>query len=70
MESVRLITDGACSGNPGPGGWAFILTTPASGRSRDSSGAEPVTTNNRMELMGVIEGSRVSRSVSGRARDG
>ena len=55
-KSVRLITDGACSGNPGPGGWAFILQHPATGRSRDSSGAEPVTTNNRMEMMGVIEG--------------
>ena len=55
-KSVRLITDGACSGNPGPGGWAFILQHPATGRSRDSSGAEPVTTNNRMEKMGVIEG--------------
>ena len=55
-EVVRLFTDGACSGNPGPGGWAFILQHPASGKSRDSSGAEPVTTNNRMELMGVIEG--------------
>ena len=56
QKSVRLITDGACSGNPGPGGWAFILQHPATGRSRDSSGAEPVTTNNRMEMMGVIEG--------------
>jgi ribonuclease HI len=55
-EVVRLFTDGACSGNPGPGGWAFILQHPASGKSRDSSGAEPMTTNNRMELMGVIEG--------------
>jgi ribonuclease HI len=55
-KSVRLITDGACSGNPGPGGWAFILQHPATGRSRDSSGAEPATTNNRMEMMGVIEG--------------
>ena len=55
-ELVRLFTDGACSGNPGPGGWAFILVHPATGKSRDSSGAEPETTNNRMELMGVIEG--------------
>jgi ribonuclease HI len=55
-ELVRLFTDGACSGNPGPGGWAFILVHPATGKSRDSSGAEPDTTNNRMELMGVIEG--------------
>ena len=55
-DLVRLFTDGACSGNPGPGGWAFILHHPASGQSIESSGAEPNTTNNRMELMGVIEG--------------
>ena len=55
-DLVRLYTDGACSGNPGPGGWAYILNHPASGQTRDASGAEIVTTNNRMELMGVIEG--------------
>src|SRR4051794_26034541 len=55
-DFVRLFTDGACSGNPGPGGWAYILKHPASGQILDASGAEPVTTNNRMELMGVIEG--------------
>jgi ribonuclease HI len=55
-ELVRLFTDGACSGNPGPGGWAYILKHPASGQTLDASGAEAVTTNNRMELMGVIEG--------------
>jgi len=55
-ELVRLFTDGACSGNPGPGGWAFILTHEASGQSMESSGAELETTNNRMELAGVIEG--------------
>ncbi len=53
---VRLFTDGACSGNPGPGGWAFILVHPATGKVIESSGAEPNTTNNRMELMGAIEG--------------
>ncbi|WP_435022434.1 ribonuclease HI [Tundrisphaera sp. TA3] len=53
---VRLFTDGACSGNPGPGGWAFILKHPASGQVRDGKGAEPQTTNNRMELTGAIEG--------------
>ncbi len=46
----------ACSGNPGPGGWAFILKHPATGRVMEASGAEPETTNNRMELNGVIEG--------------
>jgi ribonuclease HI len=53
---VELYTDGACSGNPGPGGWAYILKHPASGRFREASGAELATTNNRMELMAVIEG--------------
>ena len=55
-DLVRLFTDGACSGNPGPGGWAYILTHPATGKTVDASGAVPATTNNRMELMGVIEG--------------
>src|SRR3954451_8233524 len=55
-DLVRLFTDGACSGNPGPGGWAYILQHPVSGQVRDASGAEPTTTNNRMELMGVIRG--------------
>lgn len=55
-DFVQLFTDGACSGNPGPGGWAFILKHPASGKVMDASGAEPRTTNNRMELMGAIQG--------------
>jgi ribonuclease HI len=55
-EFVRLFTDGACSGNPGPGGWAFILEHPASGRTTEAWGAEPQTTNNRMELTGAIRG--------------
>ncbi len=53
---VVLFTDGACSGNPGPGGWAYILRHPASGRETKESGAEPATTNNRMELTAVVEG--------------
>jgi len=53
---VRLYTDGACKGNPGPGGWAFILKHPASGREKECSGGEALTTNNRMELSAVIEG--------------
>ena len=56
LDRVRLFTDGACSGNPGPGGWAFILKHPATGQMKESSGAEFETTNNRMELNGVIEG--------------
>jgi ribonuclease HI len=55
-DYVRLFTDGACSGNPGPGGWAFILEHPSSGRIVDGSGAVAGTTNNRMELTGAIEG--------------
>ncbi len=54
--SVELYTDGACSGNPGPGGWAYILKHPGSGAEREASGGERLTTNNRMELMAVIEG--------------
>lgn len=53
---VRLFTDGACRGNPGPGGWAFILRHPASGRELEQSGGLPETTNNQMELQAVIEG--------------
>jgi ribonuclease HI len=53
---VLLFTDGACSGNPGRGGWAFILKHPASGKVKEVSGYEPETTNNRMELMAVIQG--------------
>ncbi len=56
---VEIFTDGACSGNPGPGGWGAILRFVAAsgaGRERELSGGEPATTNNRMELMGVISG--------------
>lgn len=55
---VELYTDGACSGNPGPGGWAYILKHPATGKEREASGGEAQTTNNRMELQAVIEGLR------------
>lgn len=53
---VILFTDGACSGNPGPGGWAFVLRHPKSGKEREDSGGERETTNNRMELLAVIRG--------------
>ena len=56
LPQVLLFTDGACSGNPGPGGWAFILRHPASGKEREGSGGEGQTTNNRMELMAAIRG--------------
>jgi len=54
--AVTLFTDGACRGNPGPGGWGFILRHDASGKEKEGSGGEALTTNNRMELSGVIEG--------------
>jgi ribonuclease HI len=52
MKHVTIYTDGACSGNPGPGGWGAILQY--KGVSRELSGGEAATTNNRMELLGVI----------------
>ncbi|MGH6888589.1 MAG: ribonuclease HI [Rhizomicrobium sp.] len=52
MPSVAIFTDGACSGNPGPGGWAAILRSGR--REKEISGGEPATTNNRMELTAVI----------------
>jgi ribonuclease HI len=51
-DSVEVWTDGACSGNPGPGGWGVILSF--KGKERELSGGEAMTTNNRMELMGAI----------------
>ena len=56
LPQVVLYTDGACSGNPGPGGWAFILKHPTSGKELVASGGEPETTNNRMELIAVVRG--------------
>src|SRR3989304_5756409 len=53
---VQLFADGACSGNPGPGGWAFILRHPASGKEIERCGGQRATTNNRMELLAVIRG--------------
>lgn len=59
MKEVTLYTDGACSGNPGPGGWGAILLY--KGVEKELSGGEALTTNNRMELTGVIEGLRALR---------
>ena len=56
ITEVTIYTDGACSGNPGPGGWASILM--AGGVKKELSGGERDTTNNRMELMAVIQGLR------------
>ena len=54
MKQVELYTDGACSGNPGPGGWGAILIY--KGTEKELSGGDKSTTNNRMELTAVIEG--------------
>ncbi len=54
LPLVDIYTDGACSGNPGPGGWGALLI--AKGREKELCGGEPVTTNNRMELFGAIAG--------------
>jgi ribonuclease HI len=53
-NAVHLFTDGACSGNPGPGGWGVILRW--HGQEKEMGGAEPHTTNNRMELFAAIAG--------------
>ena len=53
---IELYTDGACSGNPGPGGWAYLLRHPESGKVVENAGGSSRTTNNRMELRAVIEG--------------
>ena len=52
-RAVEIYTDGACKGNPGPGGWGALLTF--DGQERELFGGEPLTTNNRMELTAVIE---------------
>jgi ribonuclease HI len=54
MKKVKLITDGACIGNPGPGGWACILRY--NSQKRELVGSEPDTTNNRMELTAAVRG--------------
>ena len=54
MKKIELFTDGACSGNPGPGGWGAILRY--NGHEKELCGGEAETTNNRMELTAVIEG--------------
>jgi len=53
MTEVVIYTDGACSGNPGPGGWGAVLQS--QGREKEMYGSDPLTTNNRMELMAAIQ---------------
>jgi len=53
LPEVEIFTDGACKGNPGPGGWGVVLRS--NGKERELSGGEALTTNNRMELMAAIE---------------
>ena len=53
LPDVEIFTDGACKGNPGPGGWGAILRS--NGKERELSGGEVLTTNNRMELVAAIE---------------
>ena len=57
-QKVELFCDGACLGNPGPGGWAFLLriSTPSGPMEKEGSGADPDTTNNRMELTAALRG--------------
>lgn len=59
MKRVQLITDGACLGNPGPGGWACILRFGE--KKKELFGSAPHTTNNRMEITAAIEGLRALR---------
>ncbi len=63
--TVDIFTDGACSGNPGPGGWGALLRI--DGKEKELSGYAPATTNNRMEMMAVIEALRaLKRPVTAR----
>ena len=54
MTEVEIFTDGACKGNPGPGGWGAVIRSGE--REKEISGGEPLTTNNRMELLAAIRG--------------
>ena len=60
MKHVEIFTDGACKGNPGPGGWGAVLRT--GGHEKELSGSDPATTNNRMEMTAVIEALRALNS--------
>jgi len=59
MKQVAIYADGACSGNPGPGGWGAILVSQSPAARKEIAGAHPATTNNRMELTAVIAALRL-----------
>lgn len=61
---VQLYTDGACRGNPGPGGWAYILRHPGTNTVKECSGGTALTTNNLMELQALIEGLKALKRTS------
>jgi ribonuclease HI len=63
---IAIFTDGACSGNPGPGGWGCVIATP-DGRARELGGGEAATTNNRMEMTAVLKALRAVSSLPGTA---
>ena len=62
MKTVQIYTDGACKGNPGVGGWGALLRCGTV--EKELFGGEPLTTNNRMELLAVIEGIRALKTRS------
>lgn len=64
MEEIKIYTDGSCLGNPGPGGWAAIITE--AGKDTEISGNEKDTTNNRMEMKAVIEALKYLHKKHGR----
>ncbi len=64
LRTVIAHTDGACSGNPGPGAWAYVLEWP-DGRVEEGCGTDPRTTNNRMELIAVRQALRAVRAAAG-----
>ena len=63
-RDITIFTDGACSGNPGPGGWACILRHPATGTEKELSGGSAETTNNQMEMQAVISGLSALKKVA------